>query len=59
MVLILDGYSLSCERNALYLLFDLFKAFDYIDNSHKSGIYTRKDPISFMRAQHALSYHLI
>ena len=26
-----------CARKAQYLLFDLFKAFDYIESSHKSG----------------------
>ena len=41
------------------MLLDLFKAFDDIESSNKSGIFTRKDPFSFMRAQHVMSYHLI
>ena len=48
-----------CARKAQYMLFDLFKAFDYIESSRKSGIFTQKDPFSFMRAQHVMSYHLI
>ena len=44
---------------AQYLLFDLFKALDYIESSHKSGIFTRKDSFSFMHAHHILSYFLI
>ena len=48
-----------CARKAQYLLYDLFKAFDYIESSHKSGIFTRKDPFFCMRAQHVMSYHLI
>ena len=48
-----------CARKAQYLLFNLFKAFDYIESSHKTGIFTRKDPLSFMRAQHVMSYHLM
>ena len=57
MALILDGNSLRGAHK--YLLFDPFKAFDYIESSLKSGIFTRKDRFSFMRAQHVMSYHLI
>ena len=55
MVLIFDGNP--CARKTQYLLFDLFKAFDCIESSHKSDIFTRKDPFSFMRAQYVMSYH--
>ena len=48
-----------CARKAQSMVFDFFKAFDYIESSHKSGIFTRKDLFSFMRAQHVVSYHLI
>ena len=50
MVLILYTYT---------LLFDLFKAFDLLESSHKSDIFIRKDLFSFMRAQIFMSYHLI
>ena len=36
----------SGARKALSLLFDLFKAFDYIENSHKSNTFIRKDQFS-------------
>ena len=39
------------------LLFDMFKAIDYIENNHKSIFFLIKDPFFFMRAQHVLSYH--
>ena len=38
-----------------YLLFDLFKAFHYIESSHKSDFLNRKDQFSYMRAQHVMS----
>ena len=45
-------------RQAQSLLFDLVKAFHYIESSHKFDIFIRKDLYSFMRAQHVMSYHL-
>ena len=53
MVFILDGNS---KRKEQYLLFELLKAFE---SSHKSGIFSPKRPIIFMRAQYVPSYHLI
>ena len=38
------------------LLFDLLKVFDNIESSHKLEIFLRKSVLSFMRAQHVLSY---
>ena len=58
MVLILDGNSEMCVHVGS-MLFDLFKAFDYIESSHKSDFFLRKDLFFIMRAQHVLSYHLI
>ena len=49
--LYLDGNSL------LGVLFDLFKAFGYIESSN--NIFIGKDPFSCMHAQHVMSYHLI
>ena len=61
MVLILDGNSKigAHVRQEQSLLFDLFKAFDYIECSQKSDFFSRKKCIFFMRAQHVLSYPLI
>ena len=58
MVLILDGISYRCARKAQSLLFDLCKAFDQFESRHKSGIVTRKDLFSIMRAQHLMSNEL-
>ena len=43
-------FSLRCARKEQSLLFDVFKAFDQLENN---------DPFSFMRAQLDLRYHLI
>ena len=39
-----------CARKEQSLLFDLYKAFDKFESRHKSGILTRKDLFSIMRA---------
>ena len=39
------------------MLFDMFKACDEIENSHKSDIFFIRKDFYFMRAQHVLSYH--
>ena len=41
-----------------FLLFDLFKAFDKIESSPKSGVFFRQDSFSFVHAQRVLSYNL-
>ena len=48
-----------CASKEQSLLFDLFDAFDKIENSHKSDLFLRNDLNSFMRAQYDMSYHLI
>ena len=48
-----------CARKDQSLSFDLYKAFDLFKIRHKSGIFTRKDLFSIMRAQHLMGYHLI
>ena len=55
MVPILDGIS---EIDAQSRLFDLLKALDR-EQSKIVYVLSKKDLISFMRAQHNLSYHLI
>ena len=53
MVLILDDNS-EIDAHSPSLLFDLFKAFDC-----HTPFFSRKSILSFMRAQHVLSYYLI
>ena len=48
-----------CARQEQSLIFDLCKAFDEIESSHKSDIFLRKELFSVMRAKHALFYHLL
>ena len=49
-----------CARKKQYMLFDLIKAFDQIERSHKYFFLILEiDFFSIMRAQHVLSYHLI
>ena len=42
-----------CTRNEIYLLFDLFKAFDKTERIHKSEFFSEKTFLSFTRAQHS------
>ena len=44
-----------CAREEQSLLFDLFKASDSIESSHKSNFSLRKEIFSFMRAQYVMS----
>ena len=48
-----------CARKEQSLLFDLYKAFDLSNGSHKSDIFIRKNLFSLMHAQHVMRYHLI
>ena len=56
-VLILDGNSAIGVN--VRDKFDLFKAFDQIESSHKLDFLLEKDLLSFMRAQQVLIHHLI
>ena len=50
----------SCAYKAQFMLYDLSKAFARIESRHKlDSFLLGKHIYSFMRAQHALSYHLI
>ena len=48
-----------CARKEQFMLFDLFKAFDKFERSHKSDIfYPKRFIIFFICAHNIMSYHL-
>ena len=50
---------ITCAYKEKSLLFDVFKAFDLIESSHKSDFSSQKKNLfSLMRVQDVLSYHL-
>ena len=48
-----------CIQKEQSLLFDLFKAFDQIESSHRPIFFPAKTIFSSIRAQHVLNYHLL